>query len=306
MANTLRSIAMIAIAAIVLAVGQVAAQNPLGDYSGEGALLLSNVGLLRTNLTKGSVTFSYASMGSAQPYYLGADATLDVANGLLSALKSGTAQIGGKGAISLGLYLTKSSTEDSKVSWLALRAGGGQHDVSLYDPSRPVGNRVYSAPFTDASLDLHYNDFRDGSLLWAISLGYARTDNSNTVDKVTVTTMTSSTVSTTGTSEAVTSKSDDAINVEVYRKQETWRLNGDIVDVIATSAYALHGFVHYGLSSGADELHVGLGLYALKGGNPLKDNAGGVVVELINAGGMSSAKLSDHIRISLVGSLKLP
>ncbi len=304
MSNILRSVVAIT-AWAVIAAAQAMAQSPLGDYSGEGALLANSNGLLRTNITKGSLGLSYVLMNSSDAFYLGTDASVEVANGLLSALRSGSAQLGGKGSVSVGMFVT--STQDTGEAWLALRAGVGRHGVSLYDPARPAGNRVFDTSFTDASLDLHYNNFSSKrSMFWAVSVGYARTDNSGTVDKVTVTSTTSSTDTTTGTNEVVTSTSDDAVPVSAYRKQETWRLNGDVVSVIVPAKFALHGFVHYEYSAGADELHVGAGLYALTGGDPFASNAGGLVVELVNADGMKSAKLADHVRISLVGSLKIP
>jgi hypothetical protein len=267
--------------------GTANAQTFFEDAQGETSIALPIGGIARLNTTASSLKLGYYYNRSDRDVVLGVDAS-GISNNGFAPLVSGR-ELSPEANINFNLGFKNVSTDDSNLSgfdYLNIRLGVGTARYTLIDTDAAFEQQISSETFTGLNVGISYNYFHNGNMIFGAFGGYERTDNTFSLNQLTV--KDTSPIATDANGTVRTAESEFTAWQGQLEAVDQFSLYFDYVyipDFFSNRA----AFSVYSRSYFNDILNStngGFGLYLNRDGEPLKI-VGGLIYEfddLFNAG----------------------
>lgn len=257
------------------------AQAFFEDTEGKSSINLPIGGIARINTADKSLKFGYYYERSDKDVVFGLDASGKSNNGIAPLVSS--KKLCPEAKFNFNLGFKNISTGDSNPSaydYLNIKFGIGAAKYKLLDVNATFEQQITSESFNKINFGLSYNYLLNGNMIFGIYVGYDKTNNISSLEKLTIKETTINSTDSTGTIVR-TSESEYTAWKGQFKSIDQFSLYLDYVYIpdFINNRVALSVYLRSGFNSENNITNVGLGIYLNKECEPLKI-VGGIIYEV--------------------------
>lgn len=257
----------------------VKAQTFFEDSRGQTSINLPLGGIARLNTTASSLKIGYYYNRSDKNIVFGVDAS-GISNNGFAPLTTGK-ELSPEANLNFNIGIKNVSTDDSNLSgydYLNIRMGIGRARYRLIDIEMPYDQQLSTDTFTKYNVGASYNYYLNGNMVFGAHAGYDRTNNTRSLNRVTIKEKTSVGNSSGGTVRTVESEYTAWLGQLKAVNQFSLFLDYVYIPDLFRNRVALSAYSRSYFSSIHNTSNAGIGLYLNRKGNPLKI-VGGLIYE---------------------------